>query len=74
MQQSQRQRCLQGDGRYFISNSKDQSIKLWDVRSMMSAHNYANLPAGSSLSLNWCACACPQQLVPWLCCCGLAGV
>ena len=21
-----------GDGRYFISNSKDQSIKLWDIR------------------------------------------
>lgn len=25
-----------GDGRYFISNSKDQSIKLWDVRKMSS--------------------------------------
>lgn len=23
-----------GDGRYFISNSKDQSIKLWDIRKM----------------------------------------
>ena len=23
-----------GDGRYFISNSKDQSIRLWDVRKM----------------------------------------
>eukprot|EP00008_Paramoeba_atlantica_P005767 CAMPEP_0201477176 /NCGR_PEP_ID=MMETSP0151_2-20130828/2248_1 /ASSEMBLY_ACC=CAM_ASM_000257 /TAXON_ID=200890 /ORGANISM="Paramoeba atlantica, Strain 621/1 / CCAP 1560/9" /LENGTH=479 /DNA_ID=CAMNT_0047857801 /DNA_START=1488 /DNA_END=2927 /DNA_ORIENTATION=+ len=23
-----------GDGRYFISNSKDQSIKLWDLRTM----------------------------------------
>lgn len=22
------------DGRYFISNSKDQSIKLWDIRRM----------------------------------------
>ena len=51
--------CLQGDGRFFISNSKDQSIKLWDVRSMMSAHNYANMPAGSSMSLNWCACLPP---------------
>ena len=23
-----------GDGRYFISNSKDQTIKLWDIRTM----------------------------------------
>ena len=23
---------VQGDGRYLISNCKDQSIKLWDVR------------------------------------------
>jgi WD40 repeat protein len=23
------------DGRYFLSNSKDQSIKLWDVRKLM---------------------------------------
>lgn len=26
-----------GDGRYLISNSKDQSIKLWDVRHFASA-------------------------------------
>ena len=45
--------CMQGDGRYFISNAKDQSIKLWDVRSMMSAHDYHHLPAGSGMSLNW---------------------
>ncbi|CAK9151000.1 unnamed protein product [Ilex paraguariensis] len=25
-----------GDGRYFISNSKDQTIKLWDIRKMSS--------------------------------------
>lgn len=25
-------RLCQGDARYLISNSKDQSIKLWDVR------------------------------------------
>ncbi|EPS65052.1 hypothetical protein M569_09724, partial [Genlisea aurea] len=29
-----------GDGRYFISNGKDQSIKLWDVRKMSSNVNY----------------------------------
>jgi WD repeat-containing protein 23 len=26
-----------GDGRYVLSNSKDQTMKLWDLRSMMSA-------------------------------------
>lgn len=25
-----------GDGRYFISNGKDQAIKLWDIRRMTS--------------------------------------
>lgn len=28
-----------GDGRYFISNGKDQSIKLWDIRKMSSNVN-----------------------------------
>ncbi|KAL3364986.1 hypothetical protein AABB24_010241 [Solanum stoloniferum] len=31
-----------GDGRYFISNSKDQSIKLWDIRKM-SSHAARNI-------------------------------
>ncbi|PIN03740.1 WD40 repeat-containing protein [Handroanthus impetiginosus] len=29
-----------GDGRYLISNAKDQSIKLWDIRKMSSNVNY----------------------------------
>ncbi|GFQ07976.1 lec14b homolog [Phtheirospermum japonicum] len=29
-----------GDGRYFISNGKDQAIKLWDIRKMSSNVNY----------------------------------
>ncbi|KAL0414662.1 UNVERIFIED_CONTAM: lec14b [Sesamum radiatum] len=29
-----------GDGRYFISNGKDQAIKLWDIRKMSSNINY----------------------------------
>lgn len=29
-----------GDGRYFISNSKDQTIKLWDIRKMSSGTNW----------------------------------
>lgn len=33
-----------GDGRYFISNGKDQSIKLWDIRRMSSdATRYAHI-------------------------------
>ncbi|CAH9132676.1 unnamed protein product [Cuscuta epithymum] len=31
-----------GDGRYFISNGKDQSIKLWDIRKMSSNNMCAN--------------------------------
>ena len=30
-------RISQGDARYFLSNSKDQSMKLWDIR-LMSSH------------------------------------
>ncbi|XP_062022977.1 LEC14B protein [Rosa rugosa] len=33
-----------GDGRYFISNSKDQSIKLWDIRKMSSSATAARNP------------------------------
>ena len=29
--------CLQGDGRYLITNSKDQSVKLWDMRRFSSS-------------------------------------
>lgn len=28
-----------GDGRYFISNGKDQAIKLWDIRTMSNTSN-----------------------------------
>lgn len=44
-----------GDGRYFISNSKDQSIKLWDIRKMSSSATaawYVNILAGLSW-LSW---------------------
>jgi len=39
--------CSKGDGRYFISNSKDQSIKLWDIRKMKD-HGVAELEANSN--------------------------
>jgi WD40 repeat protein len=28
--------CARGDGRHLISNAKDQTIKLWDVRTLVS--------------------------------------
>lgn len=31
-----------GDGRYLLTNSKDQSIKLWDVRAFSSKDAQAN--------------------------------
>lgn len=31
-----------GDGRYILSNGKDQSMKLWDLRMVMSTANFAN--------------------------------
>ncbi|KAG9296513.1 hypothetical protein G9A89_015105 [Geosiphon pyriformis] len=33
-----------GDGRYCLSNSKDQSMKLWDIRKMMSSDKFDGLP------------------------------
>lgn len=38
-----------GDGRYFISNGKDQAIKLWDIRKMSA--KATRLPR--SMHLNW---------------------
>jgi WD40 repeat protein len=33
-----------GDGRYLISNGKDQTLKLWDIRKMMESSAYDALP------------------------------
>lgn len=32
-----------GDGRYVLSNGKDQSMKLWDIRKVMSPSDFKNL-------------------------------
>lgn len=32
-----------GDGRYILSNGKDQSMKLWDLRMVMSRHDYKTM-------------------------------
>jgi DDB1- and CUL4-associated factor 11 len=33
-----------GDGRYVISNGKDQTLKLWDIRKMMERSDFDALP------------------------------
>jgi DDB1- and CUL4-associated factor 11 len=33
-----------GDGRYVITNGKDQVLKLWDIRKMMERSDFDNLP------------------------------
>ncbi|XP_047982022.1 LEC14B homolog [Salvia hispanica] len=42
-----------GDGRYFISNGKDQSIKLWDIRKMSSNVNYVPRRRYSEWDYRW---------------------
>eukprot|EP00897_Mesotaenium_endlicherianum_P005429 jgi/Mesen1/4914/ME000246S04139 len=45
-----------GDGKHFISNSKDQSIKLWDIRRMTDSKTFERQPAfrrNSSWDYRW---------------------
>ncbi|KAG0480942.1 hypothetical protein HPP92_011800 [Vanilla planifolia] len=41
-----------GDGRYFISNGKDQALKLWDIRKMSSGAN-CSMPMKSNWDYRW---------------------
>lgn len=41
-----------GDGRHLISNSKDQSIKLWDIRAFSSADAQENTRKAVAVQ-NW---------------------
>lgn len=34
-----------GDGRYILSNGKDQSMKLWDLRMVMSTNRFREIPS-----------------------------
>lgn len=44
-----------GDGRYCLSNGKDQSMKLWDLRTMMTTSRFAqvNRPRQSNFDYRW---------------------
>lgn len=43
-----------GDGRYVLSNGKDQTMKLWDLRKMMSTEKFARLdPSRYSSSFDY---------------------
>ncbi|XP_016505458.1 LEC14B homolog isoform X1 [Nicotiana tabacum] len=42
-----------GDGRYLISNGKDQAIKLWDIRKMSSNINYSPRPRSYDWDYRW---------------------
>lgn len=36
-----------GDGRYVISNGKDQALRLWDLRMMRSSEDYESVKGAS---------------------------
>lgn len=42
-----------GDGRYLISNGKDQAMKLWDIRKMSSNVNYTPRPRKYDWDYRW---------------------
>ncbi|GJP40494.1 hypothetical protein CLOM_g171 [Closterium sp. NIES-68] len=42
-----------GDGRCFLTNGKDQTMKLWDIRVMMDAAAYEDLPAPRIPIFQW---------------------
>ena len=43
-----------GDGRYLLSNSKDQTAKLWDLRAMLSPTDHHRLGPPQLPPLRWC--------------------
>ena len=46
-------RARAGDGRYLLSNAKDQTAKLWDLRRMRNAAQHARLPPARLHNLEW---------------------
>lgn len=45
--------CVAGDGRHLLSNAKDQTAKLWDLRRMLSAAQHARLPPARTPNFEW---------------------
>ena len=42
-----------GDGRYLLSNSKDQTAKIWDIRKLVSSQKYLRLPDPKLPDIGW---------------------
>ena len=67
--------CCQGDGRYVISNSKDQTIKLWDMRSvkdpMHTFHGHTDDVTGVAWApFNpsvFASCGADRKVIVWDC-------
>ena len=53
--------CNAGDGRHLLSNGKDQTAKLWDLRKMLSAAQHARLPATRVPNFEWDYRRAPPQ-------------
>ncbi len=51
------------DGRYFISNSKDQSIKLWDVRKMKTHIDPSMRLSSYGWDYRWIGCLALLSLI-----------
>ncbi|KAK9834848.1 hypothetical protein WJX81_003498 [Elliptochloris bilobata] len=42
-----------GDGRHLLSNAKDQTAKMWDLRKMLSAAQHGRLPPARNPNFEW---------------------
>ena len=58
-------RARAGDGRYLLSNAKDQTAKLWDLRRMRNAAQHARLPPARLHNFEWdYRCGAPLRAPP----------
>ena len=53
--------CAAGDGRHVLSNAKDQTAKLWDLRKMLSASQHARMPPARIPNFEWDYRRVPSQ-------------
>jgi len=62
--------ATKGDGRYVISNSKDQTLKLWDIRKMMERSDFNALRRkdfSCGFDYRWMVTPSPQLPTPLYC-------